>query len=141
MTFNAKMAMPDSQQQPWNCYLIIILKILLFFLRWKMLKSDNSCSVNCRETTIKNLNWYIIPNWSNKTLKGITIVNWALPYLFGRSLEITLTAPLKFEWNFTNSRKITRLKFFFLNPFCFPTWLKPRIFKIMIQDASLGPDW
>ena len=118
-------------------------KILLFFLIWKI--SDNSCSVKCanyfcRETTIKNLNWYIIPNWSNKTLKGITIVNWALPYLYGRSLEITLTAPLKFEGNFTNSRKIPRWNSFF-NPFCFPTWLKPWIFKILIQDPSLGPAW
>ena len=101
-------------------------KILLFFLIWKI--SDNSCSVKCanyfcRETTIKNLNLIIILNWSNKTLKGITIVNWALPYLYGRSLEITLTAPLKFEGNFTNSRKIPRWNSFFLIPFAFqPDW-------------------
>ena len=55
---HAKMAIPDSQQYPWNLYLIYDVEDIIVFLVKKVWNSDNSWlffSIDiCRQFTIEN---------------------------------------------------------------------------------------
>ena len=99
--------MPDSQNYPWNHYLIHYVRNTVVFFYWKVFKFDNlntfSCSRNAQVTFeekphLKTISffiykhWYLIHTWSDKDFKGAVICE----------SNISIFA-LRVTWNYTSS--------------------------------------
>ena len=68
--------------------------------------------------TVKQKYWYLIHTWSERSDKPFkcTVVNQALPSLYGGSLEITLTVPLNTNFRMKFTKKLTNLVLYYLIP-------------------------
>ena len=128
--------MPNLQRYPWNLYLINDMEDIVVFLGLKLFNSDNinmfSCSRNAQVTFIEKLSvWKVIKietflYWIRQAFLG-TVGSRALPFLHGVSLEITLTAPLKRNFNILNLwlKQFTQKGPFALNGSRREGWLLP----------------
>ena len=144
--------MSNLQRYPWNLYLINNMEDIIVFLSLKLFNSDDinmfSCSRNAQVTFIEKLSvWKVIKietfyAGSDKAFLG-AVGSRALPSLHGVSLEITLTVPLKRNFNILDLwlKQFTQKGPFALNGSRREGWLLPGFWSAHMILELLPDFW